>query len=44
MVESACLDQAFENARERVLHCQPTGPNPLYHRDDKVDLPRAMGV
>ena len=23
---------------------QPTGPNPLYHRDDLVDRPRAMGV
>ena len=22
----------------------PTGPNPLYHRDDEVDRPRAMGV
>ena len=21
-----------------------TGPNPLYHRDDQVDRPRAMGV
>ena len=23
---------------------QGTGPNPLYHRDDWVDRPRAMGV
>ena len=30
--------------RERVLYCQPTGPNPLYHRDDEVVRPRAMGV
>jgi len=30
--------------RERVLYRQPTGPNPLYHRDNKVDRPRAMGV
>ena len=22
----------------------PTGPNPLYHRDDLVDRPRAMGI
>jgi len=29
--------------RERVLRCQP-GPNPLHHRDDYVDRPRAMGV
>ena len=27
-----------------VLYWQPTGPNPLYHRDDQVDRPRAMGV
>jgi len=20
--------------RERILYCQPTGPNPLYHRGD----------
>ena len=25
--------------RERVLYCQPTGPNPLYHRDDLVERP-----
>jgi len=31
-------------ARERLLYRQPTGPNPLYHRDDLVDRPRAMGV
>ena len=30
--------------RERVLYRKPTGPNPLYHRDDQVDRPRAMGV
>ena len=24
--------------------CQPTGPNPLNHRDDLVDRARAMGV
>ena len=30
--------------RERVLYYQPTGLNPLYHRDDWVDRPRAMGV
>ena len=29
--------------RERILDWQPTGPNPLYHRDDLVDRPRAMG-
>jgi hypothetical protein len=29
---------------ERVLHGQPAGPNPLFHRDDLVDQPRAMGV
>ena len=29
---------------ERVLYGQPTGPSPLYHRDDLVDRPRAMGV
>jgi len=29
---------------ERVLYWQPTGPNPLFHRDDEVDRPRAMGV
>ena len=28
--------------RERVLCWQPTGPNPLYHRDDLVDRPRAI--
>ena len=33
-----------ENERERVLYQQPTGPNPLYHRDDLVDRPRDMGV
>jgi len=22
------------NSKERVLYCQPTGPNPLHHRDD----------
>ena len=31
-------------SRERVLHWQPTGPNPLDHQDDVVDRPRAMGV
>jgi len=30
--------------KERVLYFQPTGPNPLYHRDDQVDRPRAMAV
>ena len=30
--------------RETALYWQPTGPNPLYHRDDQVDRPRAMGV
>ena len=30
--------------RERVLYRQPTGANPLHHRDDLVDRPRAMGV
>ena len=25
--------------RERVVNGQPTGPNPLYHRDDWVDRP-----
>ena len=29
---------------ERVIHWQPAGPNPLYHRNDLVDRPRAMGV
>ena len=29
--------------RERVLYCQPTGPDPLCHRDDAVDRPHAMG-
>ena len=35
-ISSAC--------RERVVYCQPTGPNPFYHRDDLVDRPRAMGA
>jgi len=30
--------------RESVLYSQPTGPDPLYHRDDKVARPRAMRV
>ena len=30
--------------RERVLYGQPAGPDPLYHRDDEVDRPRAIGV
>ena len=30
--------------RERVHHWQPTGPSPLYHQDDLMDWPRAMGV
>ena len=30
--------------RERVLWWQPTGPNPLYHRDDKVNRLRGLGV
>ena len=29
---------------ERDFYSQPTGPNPLYHRDDLVVRPRAMGV
>ena len=29
---------------ERTLHRQPTGPNPLCHRDDLADRPRAMEV
>jgi len=33
-----------EPSRDRVLHWQPTGPNLLYHRDDLMDRPRAMGV
>ena len=28
----------------RNRHCQPSGPNPVYHRDDVVDRPRAMRV
>ena len=31
-------------ALERVLHRKPTGPKQVYHRDDLVDRPRAMGV
>ena len=27
-----------------IDNLQPTGPSPLYHRDDLVDRPRAMGV
>ena len=27
-----------------VLYSQPTGPNPLHHREDLVDRPRAMRV
>ena len=27
-----------------VVYWQPTGPNLLYHRDDLVVRPRAMGV
>ena len=27
-----------------VLYCQPTGQHPLYHRNDLVDRPRAMGA
>ena len=36
--------RGIERKRERgrVLYCQPTGPNPLDHRDDLVDRPRAM--
>ena len=30
--------------REKGLYFQPDGPNSLYHRDDLVDRPRAMGV
>ena len=30
--------------REIVLYRQPTGPNPLHHRHDLVDRPRAMEV
>ena len=26
----------------QLLYGQPTGPNPLYHRDDEVDRPCAM--
>jgi len=29
---------------ERVLYQKPAGPKPLYHRDDWVDRPRALGV
>ena len=29
---------------ERLLDWQPTGLNPLYHQDDLVDRPCAMGV
>ena len=29
--------------RERVIYRQPTSPNPLYHRHNLVDRPRAMG-
>ena len=28
------LHELNEEPRERVLYGQPTGPNPLYHRDD----------
>ena len=37
----------FSQARppqERLRYRQPTGLNPLYHRDDDVDRPRAMGI
>ena len=34
----------LSSGRERVLHRLPAGPNPLYHRDEKVDRPRAMEV
>jgi hypothetical protein len=30
--------------RERLLYRQPTGPNPLYHRDDLVERPRAIQI
>ena len=30
------------NPGERLLCGQPTGPNPLHHRDDLVDRPRAL--
>ena len=33
-----------EQTAGRVFYCQPTGPNTLYHRDDYVERPRAMGV
>ena len=29
---------------EIFLYGQPAGPNPLFHRHDLVDRPRAMGV
>ena len=30
------------SAERESSYVQPTGPNPLYHRDDEVDRPRAM--
>ena len=36
------VKNTFMAFRERVLYGQPAGPNPLYHRDDSVDRPRAM--
>jgi len=41
-VVSCSADRLFQRAG--VFHWQPTGLNPLYHRDDSVDRPRAMGV
>ena len=38
------LFHSIRGQRERTLYWQPSGPNPLYHRDDQVDRPRAMGV
>ena len=35
--------RAKRQQREKVLCFQPTGPNPLDHRDNLVERPRAMG-
>jgi len=42
--EMAPLLQQGTRERVRVLYMQPAGLNPLDHRDDWVDRPRAMGV
>ena len=40
----ACLPMRLHHTERDFFIDEPTGPNPLDHRDDLVDRPRVMAV